>query len=164
MYCAKDKISHPGHGACVILEVCDLDMTGEQIKYYKLAPCFDGGASVYVPVGNAKKIGLRPLMTKTQANSLMDSLAGADEEWLADSQAKHKRYRSIFSNNTIDGLYETLSVMSAIIKRKHQKELGSTDKTMLENIQKKVLSEVAVALDISMSATIQRAEDLVLRQ
>ena len=41
--------------------------------------------------------------------------------------------------------------------------LGSTDKTMLENIQKKVLSEVAVALDISMSATIQRAEELVLQ-
>lgn len=164
MYYAEDKVSHPTHGACVILDVCDLNMTGEQITYYKLAPCFDKNASVFVPVDNATKIGLRPLMTKTQANSLMDSLAGTDEEWLHDVQAKRKRYRSTFADHTVAGLYDKLSVMSAIIKRKAQKVLGSGDKMMLENIQKKVLSEVAVVLDISMNATIQRAEELVLQQ
>lgn len=164
MYRIDDKVSHPGHGACVVTEVCELDLTGRQVLYYKLIPCLEGcGASVYVPVKNADAIGLRPLMTKGQANSLMDSLVGATETWLSDSQAKYKRYRSLFSDNTVEGLYETISVMGAIIRRKNQKELGSTDKSMLETIQKKLVSELATVLDISLTDVMRQAEELVLQ-
>lgn len=164
MYQTADLVSHPGHGACVVSDVCESNMTGEPVTYYKLTPCFDCEASVFVPVKNAAKIGLRPLMTRIQANSLMDSLSGCGTEWLSNAQAKQKRYRAAFENHTVEGLFETLSFMGSILRRKMQNKLGSTDKTMLENIQKKVLSEVAVVLGISMSATMQRAEDLVLCQ
>ena len=163
MYQVEDRVSHPGHGACEVADICELDLTGQMVLYYKLIPCVQNGASVYVPTANADMIGLRPLVTRAQAHSLMASLASADEKWHSDSMTKQKRYRSLFSSNTIESMQETLSVMSALIRRKEQKELGSMDKSMLENIQQKVFSELAQVLDISVGDAIQQAEELVLQ-
>ena len=164
MYYANDKVSHPSYGACTVSGICDLNFTGAQITYYKLIPCVDSGASVFVPVDNAKKIGLRPLMTKAQATSLMNFLLSIDEQWPSDSREKSERYRSATSNNSIDGIHEILSVMGSIIKHKSEKELGSADKAMLENIQKKVLPELSVVLGISMNTLVQKVEESVLQR
>lgn len=163
MFKIGTQVSHPGHGACEITDICELDLTGEKVKYYRLIPYHGSSEVMYVPVANATKIGMRCLVTKEEANSLLGALCHMEEQWLSDSMAKQKRYRSLFVDNTINSLQDTLSAMSAIVRRKRQKELGSVDKTMLENIQRKVMSELAVALDISLEDAIQKAEDLILQ-
>lgn len=156
------QVSHPGHGACEITDICELNMTGESINYYKLAP-YNSTETVYTPVTNATNIGIRGIVSKNEAQGLLHSLTEAEEQWQTDTMAKQKRYRSLFSENTVESLHEALSAMSAIIKRKSVKELGSVDKSMLETIQKKVMSELAIALDISVTEAISQAESLILQ-
>jgi CarD family transcriptional regulator len=163
MFEINAQVSHPGHGACRVTDICELNLTGEAVTYYKLIPYHGASETVYIPVTNADKIGLRRLISKNQAHCLLHSLSGADEQWLSDSMAKQRRYRSLFANNTVENLHETLSAMSAIIKRQRQKELGSVDKAMLETIQNKAMSELALALDISVYDAIRQAEDLILQ-
>lgn len=163
MYKVKDKVSHPEHGGCEVCDVCRLDFTGEVKTYYKLAPFVGAGASVYVPVDRADDIGVRPLISQDEANELLQSLSTVQEPWLADTVAKQRRYKALFEQNTVEGLYDTLSAMSAIVKRKLVKDLGSFDKSMLSAIQNKVLSEVALAKNISMEDAIEQAEEIILQ-
>lgn len=163
MFQKNEQVSHPGLGACKVTDICDLDLTGQSVLYYKLVPFHGASGTVYVPVDNAEKVGLRAMISEEQANTLMNSLQDADEEWMSDALAKQRRYKALFNENTIENLFDSLSAMSAIIKRKREKELGSVDKSMLESIQNKVLSEVAMALNISLSDAIQQAENLILQ-
>lgn len=163
MFNANDKVSHPGYGACEVTDVCQMDMTGEQTLYYKLVPCLEDSTSVYIPVSKAETIGLRPLITETQAESLLHSLTSVADQWLPDAGARQKLYRSLFTNNTVENLFDAFSAMGTLIKRKQEKELGSVDKAMLENLRRKAVSEVAVATDKSLKQTIEQTEELVLQ-
>ena len=161
MYCKNDKVSHPGHGACEISGICEQDFTGTKREYYRLVPFTESGAVVYVPVGKADDIGLRALISETEANQLLDSLSGAEEQWLSDAMAKQHRYKALFSSNEKENLYEMMSAMGALVRRKMVKELGSVDKAMLSTIQHKVMSEIALAKGISFSAAIRQAEEII---
>ncbi len=162
MFNVDTQVSHPGLGACKITGIYELNLTGEKIQYYKLVPYHGASETMYIPTANADRIGVRKLVSKEGACFLMGSLNSAEEPWLSDSMAKQKRYRALFADNTEERMQEMMATMSALVKQKQKKELGSVDKTMLESIQKKLMSELAVALDISLKEAIQCAENLIL--
>lgn len=163
MYQSKDKVSHPGYGACHVIDVCDMDLTGEQRRYYKLVPCLEAGTSVYVPVESADDVGLRPLISESQARCLMDSLASSGERWLPEKTERQRHYRELFAKNNIENLFSAFSTMGALIRRRQEKELGSFDKSTLQALQRWAVSEVAVATDTPMKQAMQQAEDLILQ-
>ncbi|MFV0412414.1 MAG: CarD family transcriptional regulator [Oscillospiraceae bacterium] len=163
MFEINAKVSHPEYGACKIIDICELNLTGKAMQYYRLEPYNSISDTVYIPVETAEKIGLRHLISKKQALTLLNSLPDAEEEWSSDFSAKQKRYRTIFADNSVESLQETFSAMSAIIKWKNQKELRIKDKIMLENIQKKVMPELALVLDMTVSDVIHQAEKLILQ-
>ena len=91
MFKTGAQVSHPGHGACTVLDKCTLNLTGEPIEYYKLLPYYGSAETVYTPVANAEKIGVRKLVTKDQARELLHTLGGTAEEWHSDTQKKQQR-------------------------------------------------------------------------
>lgn len=163
MFEIDTQVSHPGHGACMVTDICELNMTGETVQYYKLVPYSGACETMYIPIASARKIGVRNLISKSEAYTLLSTLRDSDEPWIPDPMEKNRHYRALFADNSIENLRETLSTMGAIVRRKAQKELGSADKTMLENIQRKVMSELAAAMEISLADAIQQAERLILQ-
>lgn len=163
MFNLNDKVSHPTHGACVIADICDQAVAGKNTRtYYKLIPLSGADTMVYVPVSNAENIGVRPLISRDEASKLFSTMACSDEEWLPHGAAKQKRYKALFSENSLENLSDSLSVIGAILKRKYTKELGPADKSILLSLENKVLSELAFVLNISFSEAVARAEDQVL--
>lgn len=162
MYRTDETVSHPAYGACVIKDVLTRDFSGIEKEYYLLSPHIDPTAAVYVPVEKADLIGLRRLITEAEADHLLDFLGGAGEVLASDALAKQRRYKTLFDGNDKSGLFDFVSVMGALIKRRSQKELGSVDKSMLETIQNRVMSEIACAKNMPFSSAVHHAEAIVL--
>ena len=164
MYNLYDKISHPSHGLCEVAEICDrLNANNdEKTTYYKLIPQCGAETLIYVPADRAEMIGLRSLITKEEAHSLINSLSDSKEDWISNVSAKQKKYKSLFLTNTLENLLESLSFIGAIIRHNETKTLGLNDKNMLANLENKVMSELAFVLEITVAEAIQQAEDLIL--
>lgn len=164
MFKPNEMVSHPGYGACTVLEICEQDFSGESCQYYKLCPMVDKAAVVYVPVDNAEKIGLRTLISETQADTLLASLTQNEATWISDANEKQKRYRSLFSTNGVQALYDSMVALSVIVRQSTQKALGNADKEMLRKIQNKTISEIAAVKGIPMQEALQQVEDIILNE
>lgn len=164
MFKAKDRVSHPGHGACEVKEICEREISGTTRSYYQLAPMVETGATVYVPVDSAEKVGLRSLINETEADALLASLRNTSVSWVQDAATKQKRFKSLFEQNGVQNLFETMKALCAIVRHQNEKTLGNADKEMLRTLQTKALSEIALAKGITMQAAIQQAEDIILHR
>lgn len=163
MFKVNETVSHPGHGACKINGICEKEFAGEMRSYYELFPMVEPGATVYVPVDNAEKIGLRGLINEAELDTLLASLPGMDTDWIQDTSTKQKRFKALFEKNSVQDLFETMKAVCAIVRHQKQKALGNADKEMLRALQNKALSEIAAVKGISLQAAIRQTEDIILQ-
>lgn len=161
-YNIGDKVSHPGHGACVVKDICEKEFGSTSATYYVLSSMVERQTAIYVPVSKAEKLGLRTLITEAEADELMDSLEQADVPWIADRSKRQKMFDTLYADNTMDSLQDSMTALSAIVQRRKEKPLGSNEKNVLNTIQNKTLSEIALAKGISLAAAIEKAEKRIL--
>lgn len=162
MFKVNDKVSHPGHGACEVIAVCKQDFSGKEEMYYQLMPMVDAGAVVYVPVNNAEKIGLRPLISPDQADGLLHSLQDNASTWISDVGEKQRLFRELFADNDVEKMYDCMTALSAIVRQNEKKSLGNVDKEILRIIQTKTVSEIAMAKGLSLQSTLEHIDDIIL--
>ena len=146
MFKKGDKVSHPGHGACTIIDIREQEFTGEKRLYYVLSAMVEIGTAIYVPVDKAAKLGLRELITEQEADDLLLGLDTVEAaSWVSDKNKRQKHYETLFEDNSKDSLKQSITAINAMISRKQEKPLGDIEKGMLRNIQNKALSEIALA-------------------
>lgn len=161
-YQVGDKVSHPGHGACVVKGICDKEFGENVITYYELASVVENQTAIFVPVGRAEKLGLRRLITADEADLLLDALDRMEVTWITDRNQRQKEFESLFNDNEKSALLDSMSALCAIVSHRCEKPLGSYEKNMLQVIQNKALSEIALAKGISLDDAIARAESIIL--
>ncbi len=162
MFKKDDKVSHPGHGACKIKDICQQDFMGEKKDYYELVPMVDQNSTLYVPIDTAEEIGIRSIISKKEANTLLETLRNATEGWVAETNAKQRRFKELFAENTKEKMHESMTAMSALVRQSEERPLGNIDKNILRKIQEKTMSEIALAKGISLEAMLEKAEGLIL--
>lgn len=165
MYNIYDKVSHPVHGICQIIEIyenADVN-TNQSTEYYKLIPFSGTLSAIFVPVQKADEIGLRALITKQEAELLMDAIPEMDEEWILNISAKQKKYHSLFIENTLEKFHEGLSFLSTMIRQDKNNGLGIADKSMLVNLKNKLIPELAFVLDMSDDEVLHKTENLIFQ-
>ena len=74
MYQLDEKVVYANYGVCIVSQV-DAPMTfgGVERSYYVLTPTRKRGGTVYVPTDHEEL--MRPVMSRAEALSLIDSLA-----------------------------------------------------------------------------------------
>lgn len=165
MYNIYDKVSHPVHGICQIVEIhkqADVNKN-QSTEYYKLIPFSGNLSAIYVPVQKADDIGLRPLITKQEAEGLMSAIPEMDEQWILNISAKQKKYHSLFIENTLEKFHEGLSFLSTMMRQDKNNGLGIADKSMLVNLKNKLIPELAFVLDVSDDEIMSATENLVFQ-
>ncbi|MFV0351035.1 MAG: CarD family transcriptional regulator [Oscillospiraceae bacterium] len=168
MFKVNDKLAHPSDGACIVREISEKGPSGSDMLYYTLEPCSDTKMMLFVPVKNAERIGVRPVMTMQEADELL-AYINSDEnrmdcEWIGDHSSRIKHYKELFSGNTLEDLWRQCTELELFYQKEAEKKLPIADKTIMTKIEVKVASELAVIKDISYAEAVSILHDRKRRE
>lgn len=153
MFSVGDKVMYGGTGVCVVEDITSLKLSGmdKARDYYVLKPIYQSGI-IQTPVDN-NKVPIRPIMTRSQAEALVDTIPQVDavictEKNLSALRNHYQQQMSTF--DCVDLIRMTKSIYAK--KREaesRQKKIGMTDEKYLRRAEDLLYGELAASLGIS---------------
>lgn len=150
MYQTGDKVVYGASGVCQIQGVQEMEVGGKKSLYYALTQVYDkGNTHIYAPV-EQKKIPLRPIMDKKQAEDLIHHLPEVEPYWCENKIEREKFWReTIRSGDT----RRWIEMLKGIYQKKQQSlKRGQRPSYFCEgmgrDVEKLLYGELAAALDM----------------
>ena len=120
MYKVNDVIIYGTQGVCQIVDIEEKTVSGVKKNYFVLKPVNDKGSTIFAPVDNEYVLKkMRRLLSKTQIDSLIDSMPDEDVAWITNDNDRKERYRIILANG--DHI-ELIRMLKAIYAHKKDRE------------------------------------------
>lgn len=140
-YNIGDKIVYPVHGAGVIESIEDREIMGEMKEYYIMRMPI-GDMKVMIPVANAKEIGIRDVIDKSEADKVIakfkECSTEMDSNWNKRSRENAVKIKS-------GNIYEVAQVVKSLMFRDKTRGLSTGERKMLNNAKQIMISELVMA-------------------
>ncbi len=165
-----DAVFYGLHGKCMVTAIETKHLGAEEIPFYEIRAIKNpltgkpstskGTPAILVPVSQAVSAGLRPMMTREQAEQAMVLLAEPDyyfelnEKW----HIKQKRLEETLRREGSLGLIKTVGHLFFFLKK--SKSLNHEANKFFETVQKNLVREMSEVLDMpskDVDAAIQKA-------
>ncbi len=154
IYRAGDLVMHPSHGGCVIEGVCEREVRGESRRYYVLVPKSEPETTILDPVEGARDIGIAAMITPEEADGILRDAATAETGWIHDTQQRKAIYTGILKSQCLLSL---ACMVKCLMLQNARVSLNQSDRVMLQNAQKRLLSVIALAKGIEL----EQAKEMV---
>ena len=151
MYQVGDWIFYGNTGACQVTDVSERKLPGmeKEMLYYTLRPLEDS-CSISTPANG--KIFTRPLITREEAEALIDAIPEIDAQAYHNPVLRQLSEHYEKSLNTHDCLSLIKMTMSIHAKKEaavsQKKKLGAVDEKFMKKAEDLLFGELAVALGI----------------
>lgn len=142
MYQIGELVVHPMHGAGVIDAVVQERIAGSQQEYYVLR-LPTGGLVLKIPVANAQAIGVRGVMSKEEAETLLASFSKAQVD---ETSNWSKRYRENLLRMKSGDMNELVQVIKSLLLRERQRGLSTGERKMLHSAKQIFITEVGLVI------------------
>ncbi len=153
MFQVGDKVFYPMHGAGIVTAIEEKDFRGE-MESYCLITIPSSHMDVMLPMKKASQSGLRSIVDRQAAKKMLQGYYYAEQ----GSQLPWKQRFTSNMEKIKSGEFEAgLEVVSDLQYRNEEKPLNASEKQMLNNAKRLIVSELALIKDISES----QAEDLL---
>lgn len=146
-YNIGDRIVYPMHGAGVIESIEDREIMGAIQKYYIMKMPI-GDMKVMIPVANAKEIGIRDVIDKTEADAVIKNFKECSTEMDANW---NKRCRENSAKIKSGNIYEVARVVKSLMFRDKTRGLSTGERKMLNNARQILVSELVMAKETRQS-------------
>ncbi len=143
-YSIGDKIVYPMHGAGVIVDKVDRKIMDEIRCYYVVKSPISEMVAM-LPVDNMDNIGIRDIITDSEADELLDEIKTMDTE---ETSNWNKRYRENMEKLKDGSIYEIAQIAKSLMTR--DKSLSTGERKLMINAKNAVLSEIMLAKNISL--------------
>lgn len=141
MFNVGDNIVYPMHGAGTINSIEEKEILGEKQQYYIIK--MPGEVMIMVPTAKAESMGVRNVIDKQNANSVLNVLEKDETEM---SNNWNKRYRENLDKMKTGDIYEVADVVRNLsFKQKEKGTLSTGEKKMLTNAKQILVSELVLA-------------------
>lgn len=148
MFSIGDKIVYGEIGVCTVEKIAPLDGGGQADKlYYHLSPLI-GSGKYFTPVDSGAF--MRPVMSREEAEALIDAIPGIEPAVCADNRFNHVDafYRELFKLHTCEAL---VSVIKGLHTRMaERKTKSSRSESTLRRAKDILHGELSVALDLEL--------------
>jgi CarD family transcriptional regulator len=140
-----DRVVHPLHGACLIDDIVRKSADGENRAYYILRfP--SGDMSLMLPTDKCEEVGVRPIISRTSAQKILNSFPGlavtaGDQNW-------NKRYRDNMLRIRSGDPMEVASVVKSLMTRDARRGLSTGERRMLHFAKDILVSEMTLSMDM----------------
>ena len=146
MFEVGDKIIYGENGVCTVDRIAPMEMSGEKLYYY-LTP-FTGSGTYFAPVDSGAF--MRPVMSRAEAEALIDAIPGIEPAVCNDSRFNHVDafYRELFKLHTCEAL---VSIVKGLHARMSERKTKSSRAEATMKRAKDILhGELAVALGLDI--------------
>ena len=149
MFKVGDKIVYAENGVCTVEKIEPLNVAGtnKDKLYYQLSPLI-GSSTLFVPVDAG--VHMRHVMTRDEAEALIDAIPGIEPAICNDSRFNHVDafYRELFKQHTCETLVSIMKGLRARLAGK--KNRSSRAEATMRRARDILLGELAVALDMDV--------------
>ena len=155
MYHIGQRVTHPMHGAGTISGMIEQRPDGQARMYYVLT-LMKGGLQLFVPCDGCEKAGLRPVISRQEAETLLQSFAALEAEGKGNW---NQRYRENMDRLKSGEPGQVAVVIKSLLRRETQKHLSTGERKMLNTALQILTTELALVLeqDISQVETYVRS-------
>jgi len=154
------KVVYPNHGIGIIEEICTRDIgNGKPSHFYQLR-LISTKSLVMVPVENVHEVGLRPPLTASQSQRLLDVLA---EDFAEPAASWKDRYKEYSEKMQTGDAFEVAYVLKALAYLNQHKPLSFREKRLFEKARYLIVSELGAATR-SSEAHVDPKVELALQQ
>lgn len=140
-----------GTGVCEVLDVATIDYEGmpKDRLYYILHPYDKKSGKIFTPVDN-KKTPMRRIISREEANELIDSISDMGNLWIADERMREKSYKECIKNSDCRQLSK---IIKTLYLRKQErvaqgKKITALDERYLKLAEDILFSELSFSLEI----------------
>ena len=137
-----DHIVYPGHGVGRITAIEVKEICGAKASFYS-GMIIETGMKFMVPTSNTKSVGLRPIISRDEAEEVLNILRESDVK--IDNQTWNRRYRDYMEKINTGSVFEIAQVLRDLFVLKVDKELSFGERRMLETAKKLLLKELSLA-------------------
>lgn len=141
-----DHAVYPGHGVGRISSIEYKEILGTKHEFYSVL-ILETGMKIMIPASNIKSVGLRPLISKDEAQKVVDILK--DKNVKIDTQTWNRRYRDYREKIITGSVYEIAEVLRDLYVLKVDKELSFGEKKMLDTAKNLLLQELNLAPEVN---------------
>ena len=149
MFSVGDKIIYGENGVCTVESIGPLSMAGasKDKLYYYLSPLI-GSGTYFAPVDSGAY--MRPVMSRAEAEALIDSMPGIQPAICTDNRFNHVDafYKELFKQHSCEAL---VSIVKGLRSRISDRKTKSSRAEATMKRAKDILhGELSVALDIDV--------------
>ena len=149
MFSVGDKIIYGENGVCTVESIGPLSMAGasKDKLYYYLSPLI-GSGTYFAPVDTGAY--MRPVMSRAEAEALIDSMPGIQPAICTDNRFNHVDafYKELFKQHSCEAL---VSIVKGLKSRMSDRKTKSSRAEATMKRAKDILhGELSVALEIDV--------------
>jgi len=140
---------HPAHGVGQVLGIEHRDMSGRKTSFYVMK-IVETGMKVMVSTSAAATVGLRPVMSRSEAGKVLQILRAP--EVAVDVQPWTRRHRVYTEMLKSGSPYEIAKVLRDMYRLKFDKDLSFGERRLLDQAKGLLVHELALAKDVQNAA------------
>lgn len=151
MYHQGEYIVYGNKGVCEIMDISTMNIGGvnKDRLYYYLRPVNDKDGRIFTPV-DSEKTAMRRILTKEEAESLIESIPSIGSLWVADEKQREANYKQAV--NSCD-CTEWIRIIKTLWRRNRDrmavgKKVTAMDKKYFKLAQDNLYSELSMSLHI----------------
>jgi CarD family transcriptional regulator len=137
-----DKAVHPAHGVGEVTSIEKRDIGGQVAEFYVLK-ILEKGMKVMVPTGAAGHVGLRRVMSGSEAEEILETIRA--REVAVDVQPWSRRFRIYTEMVNSGAASEIAKVFRDMNRLKFDKDLSFGERKLLDQARSLLLKELALA-------------------
>lgn len=160
MFQIGDLIVHPMHGAGIIDDVVQEKVAGTTKEYYVFKMPV-GGLTLKIPTANCQAIGIRAIISPTEAEAFFDGIPFLEVE---ASTNWNKRYQENLLRLKSGNLNEVARVVKGLMRRESRRGLSTGERKMLHSAKQIIISEIALVEGCAYQDAEARLDAAVMRK
>lgn len=138
-----DNAVYPGYGVGKVVAVESKEILGAKSEFY-IVQILETGMKVMIPKNNVGSVGLRPIISREEADKVIDILKITEVK--IDNQTWNRRYREYMEKIKTGSVYEIAEVLRDLFLLKVDKELSFGERKMLDTARNLLLKELSLAV------------------
>ena len=132
------KVAYPSQGVCLVEHIAKKMIGNTSMKFYSLRVLSDN-STILVPMANAESVGIRPIISPIQCNSLIEKLSTDFEAVSCDWKSRSRGFTEQLQSGDV---FEAADVLKKLTFLSHEKKLSFREQTLLDKSKFLIVSEI----------------------
>ena len=141
-----DKAVYPAHGVAEVVAIERKEISGHEMVFYVLK-ILDNGMKVMIPTSNVKAVGMREIISTTEAEEVFKILR--KKEKVVESTTWNRRDREYMEKIKTGSVFEVAKVLRDLYLLKGDKDLSFGERKMLDTARSLLVKEISIAKQMS---------------